>query len=83
MIYMAFILGTPIFKLDKKTMGCVLPVWAIITIVLLGVGIVIIVIILHRKWETIKFFVYFNVLPNDDEPENLDEMDFDAFVTCR
>ena len=28
-------------------------------------------------------FMHFNVLPNDDGPENLDEMEFDAFVTYR
>ena len=46
---------------------------------------VVIIIILNRKWEAIKFFMFmhFNILPNDDGPENLDEMEFDAFITYR
>ena len=28
-------------------------------------------------------FMHFDILPNDDGPENLDEMDFDAFITYR
>ena len=43
------------------------------------------IIILNRKWETIKFylFVHFNVLTNDDGKGNLDIMKFDGFITYR
>ena len=66
-------------------MGCIFPIWAISTIVTSAVIFVIIIIILNRKWEAIQFFMFmhFNILPNDDGPENLDEMEFDAFVTYR
>ena len=47
--------------------------------------IVVTIIILNRKWEAIRFFMFmhFDILPNDDGQENLDEMEFDAFVTYR
>ena len=66
-------------------MGCIFPILAISTIVASAVIIVVIIIILNRKWEAIKFFMFmhFDILPNDDGPENLDEMEFDAFVTYR
>ena len=42
-------------------------------------------ILVNRKWEKIKFymFVHFNVLTKDDGPEDLDEMEFDGFITYR
>ena len=66
-------------------MGCDFPLWAIITISLIAVVIITVIIVINRKWETIKFYLFirFNILVNDDGPENLDEMDFDAFVTYR
>ena len=43
------------------------------------------IIIINRKWEAIKFlmFIKYNILTNDDGPENLNEMEFDAFITYR
>ena len=66
-------------------MGCIFPIWAISTIVASAVIIVVTIIILNRKWEAIKFFMFmhFDILPKDDDRENLDEMEFDAFVTYR
>ena len=66
-------------------MGCIFPIWAIITISLVAVIILIVIIAIYRKWEAIKFFMFmhFDILPNDDGPENLDQMEFDAFVTYR
>ena len=77
--------GAPIYQLDNKAMGCVFPRWAIITISVTVVLSIIVIIVINRKWEAIKFllFVRFNYLINDDGPENLDEMEFDAFVTYR
>ena len=73
------------YQLDKKVMGCIFPISAISTIVASAVIIVVVIIILNRKWEAIKFFMFmhFDILPNDDGVENLEEMDFDAFVTYR
>ena len=66
-------------------MKCIFPVWGIIVITLTAVIIVIAIVIINRKWETIKFFMFmhFDILPNDDGPENLDEMDFDAYITYK
>ena len=69
-------------------MGCAFPAWAIITLSVIS-GLILISIILivaiHRNWEVIKFklFIKYDFLINDDKPENLDEMEFDAFVTYR
>ena len=81
----SFVSGTPINELDAKAMGCVFPTWAIITISLLVCIFIVLAIVLNRKWETIKFymFVHFNVLTYDDGPEDLDEMEFDGFITYR
>ena len=77
--------GTPINRLDEKALGCVFPIWAIVTIALLTCFIIVVAIVLNRKWETIKFymFVHFNVLTDDDGPEDLDEMEFDGYLTYR
>ena len=66
-------------------MGCNFPLWAIVIIATLSITIVVFVIVLNRKWEVIQFymFVHFNVLTDDDGPENLDEMEFDGFITYR
>ena len=66
-------------------MKCIFPAWGIIVIVITAVIIVIAIVIINRKWETIKFFMFmrYGMVPNDDGPENLDEMDFDTFVTYR
>lgn len=75
----------PIYKLENKKMGCIFPLWGLITVVAAFVISIVAIIILNRKWETIKFylFVHFNVLTNDDGPENLDIMKFDGFITYR
>ena len=72
-------------QLDNKVMGCFFPIWAISTIVASAVLIVVIIVVLNRKWEAIKFFMFmhFDILPKDDVQENLDEMEFDAFITYR
>ncbi len=48
-------------------------------------SLLIIVIIINRKWNAMKFLLFFqfNVLINDDEPEHVDELEFDAFVIYR
>ena len=66
-------------------MGCLFPIWAVVVISLTAVAIIVVIIIINRRWEVIKFFMFmrFNILPNDDGPENLDDMEFDAFVAYR
>ena len=66
-------------------MGCIFPIWVIVTIAVLSCLVIIVALVLHRKWNMIKFyiFIHFNILTNDDGPENLDDMKFDAFVSYR
>ena len=47
--------------------------------------IVVIIVVLNRKWEAIRFFMFmhFDILPNNDGPESFNEMEFDAFITYR
>ncbi len=42
-------------------------------------------IVINRKWEALKFcmFMRFQILHNDDEPENVDDKEFDAFIAYR
>ena len=84
-ILVFYIAGTPLYQLDKKIMDCIFPIWAISTIVVSAVTVVVIIIIINRKWDAIRFFMFmhFDIVPNNDGPENLDEMDFDAFITYR
>ena len=73
------------YNLDAKKMGCLFPDWGIVIITLTAITIVVIIVVVNRKLEAIKFFLFmrFNILPNDDGPEELDEMEFDAFVAYR
>ncbi len=80
------IAGTPILKLNRKAMGCLqFPLWIGILVAFVVIVIVFLMIYVNRKWEAIKFdmFMKFNILINDDEPENVNEMEFDAFVAYR
>ncbi len=49
------------------------------------VVVVAVIFVINRKWEAIKFllFMRFNVLVNDDEPENVADLEFDAFIAYR
>ncbi len=73
-------------KLNRKSMGCLdFPVWIGISIGCVVVVVVVVGIVINRKWEAIKFlmFMKFDLLVNDDPPEKLSEMEFDAFVAYR
>ncbi len=67
-------------------MGCVtFPVWIGIVTGILVVGLIIIIVVINRKWNAIKFrlFMKFNILIDRDDPENVDELEFDAFIAYR
>ncbi len=67
-------------------MGCAsFPLWIAILTATVTLCLMMTVIVINRKWEAIKFYLFmkFNVLINDDEPENVDEFDFDAFIIYR
>ncbi len=73
-------------ELVGKSMGCQeVPIY-------IGVGtgiailcVVLLLIVINRKWETIKYcmFMKWNFVVNDDPPENIDNLEFDAFVAYR
>ncbi len=78
--------GTNIIHLKRDKMGCVtFPIWIGVLIGFVILCLVIIVLVIHRKWTAIKFFLFmkFDILINDEEPENVDDMEFDAFVMYR
>ncbi len=67
-------------------MGCLnFPPWIGITTGTVVVLVIVVIIVINRKWEALKFFLFmrFNVLLNDDPPEDLDDLEFDAFVSFR
>ncbi len=73
-------------KLNRKSFGCwSFPLWIGIIIGIAVVVLVVLVIFISKKLEVIKFFLFmkFNVLVKDDEPENIEEVEFDAFIAYR
>ncbi len=67
-------------------MNCVhFPSWIAIVTAGFTVLLILIIVVFNRKWSTIKFFLFMNlnILVNDDDPENVDELEFDAFVAYR
>ena len=87
-LYLTFIFififsGVPIYKFDASYLGCGFALWKIITI---GSTVVIVVvvaaIVIGRKWKTIKYHFYTR-FTNDDDSQDLAQMEYDAFVSCR
>ena len=72
----------PIYKLDKSSLGCGFPLWAIITLVVGATATLIFAVILNRKWAAIKFHFYAH-FTNDDDSQDLSQMKYDAFVSYR
>ncbi len=75
-----------IFELDRTEMGCIaFPIWIGMVIGSVIIVLVIGLIAINRKWEAIKFFLFmkFDILTNDDEPEHVDDLEFDAFIAYR
>ncbi len=67
-------------------MGCVpFPFWIAIVTGTVVLSLLVVVIIINRKWKALKFllFMRYNILFLDDEPENVDEFEFDAFIAYR
>ncbi len=67
-------------------MGCVtFPVWIGIVTGTVILFLLISIVLINRKWEAIKFllFMKFDVLINDDTPEDVNDLEFDAFVIYR
>ena len=73
------LIGPPVYQLDGSKMGCHdhFPVWAIVVIAVGTVVILLTAIILMRKWEVIRFylFMHFNILVKDNQVENIKDMD--------
>ena len=74
--------GVSIYTLDKVALGCVFPVWAIITIVLGATVIIVVAVVVNRKWTLIKFH-YYARFTNDDDFQDFSPMIYDAFVSYR
>ena len=81
--------GTPVYQLSSVAMGCYpkkADIWIFgcsITSGLLLLS-VIVVIILHRKWNAVRWIVYKNfdkLLGDPDRNEKIGEMEFDAFLS--
>ncbi len=78
--------GTAISHLERSEMGCVdFPIWIGIVTAMIVLSLIIGATVINRKWEAIKFLCFnrFNVLINDDEPENVEVLEYDAFIIYR
>lgn len=82
--------GIPVYKLTRVQMGCYPKPVATWTIVLSGVigGLallsVIAALMIHRKWNAVRWLVYQRfdkLLGNPDRNENLENTEFDAFLS--
>ena len=82
--------GIPVYKLDKVKMGCYpkrVATWIIA--VSSGIGsvllvIVIVIIIVNRKWNAVRWVIFKNfdaLLGDPDRNEDLEHMEFDAFLS--
>ena len=82
--------GTPVYKLNQVKMGCYpknVATWIIIVSSVIG-GLfllsVIVTIIIHRKWNAVRWIIYKNfdaLLGDPDRNEDLENMEFDAFLS--
>ena len=82
--------GTPVYKLDKVKMGCYpekVATWIIFVSCISG-GLlllsVIITLIIHRKWNAVRWIVYKNfdkLLGEPDRNEDIESTEFDAFLS--
>ena len=82
--------GISVYKLDKVLMGCYpnrVAQWiVIVSSVISGLMLffVIITIIIHRKWNAVRWIIYKNfdkLLGDPDRNENIENMEFDAFLS--
>ena len=72
----------PIYKLDKSSLGCGFPLWAIITLVVGSTAVLILAVVLNRKWTLIKYH-YYARFTNDDDSQDLSLMKYDVFISHR
>ena len=77
------ILGIAVYKLDIESLGCFgFPLWKIITLAVGSTMVIVVAIILARKWKSIKFH-YYTYFTNDDDSQDLSEMKYDAFISSK
>ncbi len=82
--------GIPVYKLSPVKMGCyskMIPKWIIlVSCITSGVILVsvIVIIIIHRKWNAVRWIIYKNfdkLLGDLDRNENIENMEFDSFLS--
>ena len=81
-LFTKFIVGVPIYQLDAASLGCGFPLWKIIS---LGIGstlVLVAIIVVVKKWNSIKYH-YYTHFTNDDDSQDLSQMKYDAFVSYR
>ena len=82
--------GIPVYKLTRVQMGCYpekVAMWIIIVSSVVG-GLllisVIVAILIHRKWNAVRWIIYKNfdkLLGNPDRNEDIQNTEFDAFLS--
>ncbi len=82
--------GTPVYKLDKVKMGCYpkkVAAWIIVVSSVIGCLFlisVIIAIMIHRKWNAVRWIIFKNfdkLLGDPDRNEDHENIEFDAFLS--
>ena len=83
--------GKEIYKLNRVDMGCYpnrMPSWEIALLATVGILLVtfcIIMFLVFRRWNEVKFWMYkhFDILDKRDKEENLEGIKFDALLSYR
>ena len=80
--FVSFFPGVPLYKLDAASLGCGFALWKIITLAVGSTIVIVVTIIVARKWKSIKFH-YYAYFTNDDDSQDFSEMRYDAFISCQ
>ena len=82
--------GTAVYKLNQVKMGCYpkkVATWIIVASSVIGSLLLftdIVILIMHRKWNAVRWIIYKNfdkLLGNPDRNKDLDNTEFDAFLS--
>ena len=84
--------GTPVYKLNRVTMGCYprhVQIWIIVTACSVGgiiLCIVVLILVIHRHRRLVRWLIYKNfdkIVGDPDRNEDITDKQFDAFISFR
>ena len=89
--YTGMMIGLPIYKLSEIEMGCFPNKWTTWQKGTVGAGVVMVLllvvtaVLIVRKRKTFPFLMYYyvnlNTIPKDEKDENIDDKEYDAYLS--